>query len=113
MKRCASLTYATVYTNAFKKGVKLSGWIRKRVVKSRDVRFRMWNIQHILKIAETQTLGKHVEPDLVHTLIDAFKLTHLEVRLRLGTLQHKIIEYLWRPGGTLATRNALRLFPEV
>lgn len=106
-----SLTYANVYTFAFKKGAKLSDWIRKRVVTSRDARFRMWNIQHILKISETQMIGKHVEPELIKTLTDVFKLTHLEVRLRLRGLQHKIIEYLWRPEGALATKYAIRSFP--
>ena len=110
MKKRNSLTYASVYTNAFNKRERLSDWIRKKVVKSRDTRFRWWNIKHIIKITETQTLGKRIEPDLVMILAETLKLMRLDVCLRLRTLQHKIIEYLWRPGGTLVTRHAIESF---
>lgn len=59
-------------------------------------------------MARTQSLGRRLTDNVLQQILRTHELASLEARLRLRNLQHKIIEYLWRPEGLLARRHLER-----
>lgn len=104
MKHRSSVTYSTFYTDAYKDRRVFIEWIVKS--QSAGVRKRLWQSKHLLKIAKTQTLGRHIDNDLLQAATRIHKVASLDARLRLRKLQHKILEHLYRPTGGLARKFA-------
>ena len=104
-KRTLSVTYASTYTSAYKRRNTVNEWIQTKILKSNDLRVRMWNSLHMIKAKKTQSIGKHISHDVFESMRTTFKLASLEARLRLRSLQHRIIQHLWRPNGRLASQD--------
>ena len=71
----------------------------------RDTRTKLWTSYYILKIFKTQHIRKLLNAHDMEIAKKTFRLASLETRLKIRTLQHHIIKYLWRPGGRLMERE--------
>lgn len=107
MKKWNNVTYASVYNYLFKNRkcctksslCKLGKMITKG--KKIDDRTLYWLSKHVLKIYETQSIGEHISRKEREKLRIIHANASLNIRLRLRQLQHKAIEYMWRPDGVL------------
>lgn len=107
MKQLSSVTYSTFYTDAYSNHGMLLEWVLKS--QTAGVRKRMWQSKHLLKIAKTQTLGRLIGTELFETVTRINRVASLDARLRLRNLQHKILQYLYRPSGALARKLAITI----
>ena len=76
------------------------------------VRTRLWVARHLIRIHKTQHVGVLLRDETMRRVFECYRLASLDVRLLLRRLQHRILMYLYRPGGTLAQREAQKLMNE-
>ena len=103
------LTYAHVYTRAFRAGAKgIDAWVRHGVHKRRPLHQRVVWTKYVRTMARTQRVGEWMCED-THSIVErAARLAFLGWTMRLRVLQLRILRYLWRPGGRLCVRNGER-----
>ena len=83
----------------------LDEWVAKS--STAGVRKRLWQSRHLLKIAQTQSLGKRIDSGMLQAATQIQRVASLDAHLRLRKLQHRIIQYLYRPTGSLVRKFAL------
>ena len=105
----ARLTYARVYTRAFRAGTRgIDAWVRKGVRKPRPLhRYVAWTA-HVRTMARTQHVGEWMCESTREDVERAARLAFLGWTMRLRVLQARILRYLWRPGGRLCALNGER-----
>ena len=103
------LTYARVYTHAFRAGMRgIDAWVHKGVTKPRPLHRRVAWTTHVRTMARTQHVGGWMRASTREDVECAARLAFLGWTMRLRVLQARILRYLWRPGGRLSVRNGER-----
>lgn len=108
------VTYAAVYERLFRVGgstgsVGVNKWSCRRMSTKTPVRTRLWVARHLIRIHKTQHVGVLLRDETMRRVFECYRLASLDARLLLRRLQHRILMYLYRPGGTLAQREAQKL----
>ena len=115
MRTTPLITYAHIYNRAF--GVwtlsssnrpRLNAWLRARITRARKLSTRARWARGVLLMARTQTLGRHVHPDVRTLAGSVHRLCVIGSLMRIRHLQRRAIRRLWRPGGALMRRECER-----
>lgn len=101
--------YARVYADAYLayRRKDMAGWIRRTIRRSRAVATRIAWSTHMLTVARTQSIAAPLPPPTLRLLQEERRLAQLcWIITRLRPLQRRILDFLWRPGGAMARREA-------
>ena len=121
--RCHTSPYSRVYNQMFKvaQGDKrgrvshcVGDWIRKRLAaQDRSVQERILFSSHVATLCRTQRLGQHVDMEVMELVRRDRRLAEIAAGIKLRKLQWRILDHLWRPGGSLMLRQGMRFQEEM
>jgi hypothetical protein len=105
-----NVTYSSIYNELYKKIHKdqthnAMKTIIKTLINDTDIyknsRSLFWITKHLIKIHNTQQIGKHITREEFYNLEEINRLSSISNNLKLRSIQQKSIEYLYRPNGNL------------
>jgi hypothetical protein len=97
-----NLSYAAVYNRLYKsrvEGQKNKSILSILHISKKNDRYNYWVTKHLETMYFTQQIGKHISVSDYEIIKKINKKAYLSMRLKLRKLQHKTIEYIWRPNG--------------
>lgn len=99
------MKYSHFYTRAFESGKgHINAFVRK-ALRNPGVRHRYMVSKHADTLRQTQSIGVWINARTATAIYRTHTLARLARLTLLRKLQRRILQYLWRPGGTLMRRD--------
>lgn len=84
-------------------------WKHLRELQSQCLRRQYATLRHLHRAATTQQLFSSLSQRSLDALARQRHLAELQMRLRLRSMQWRVLQHLWRPNATLMKRQALAI----
>lgn len=68
-----------------------------------------WVTKHLIKIKSTQRIGNKISSDDLNKISKIHRLSTISNNLKIRTIQHKIIENLYRPDSKLFNNDKMNI----
>jgi hypothetical protein len=110
MRRVQPCTFAKVYNQCYTKlytttsKEDMHAWVLQCAKRQSFVGRHFWS-RHMLTIIQTQAMGRRLTENAVQLVDRTGRLCHIGRMWRLRRLQRRILQYLWRPLGSLFLRH--------